>query len=533
MDLSRGTVLVLVGVGLFVTTMAVGAVTAPDRTIGGDGGPATPAGVPTASDAPTPTDSADPGDGARTDGTTTTDGTETPTATPVPDDPQTLVGMQGGWVTHGSVFQFDGHEVAWRETTADGYFEITMLDDGRVLAAFANDSATRCGPYGDSCARTGFRIIDPDAAGGPEVVSEYSFPTRRITNREVHAVDALGDGRFVFTDMDEERVVVVENGTEVWEWRASAFYDAPDDPTRRDWLHINDVDAIGDGRFLVSVRNANQILIVERGEGVVEVINADRDDSDDDSCTESSQLADFDGDGDVRCGDPTVINHQHNPQWLGSGAVLVADSDNDRVVELHRTESGAWKPAWTVRETGGLELHWPRDADRLPNGNTLITDSLRKRIVEVDPQGEAVWSAPTDRIPYEADRLPFGEPAGRYDGGGAAGPSPVPPTPTDATPGTATDATATPGDTGETPTSAPTESGPTPTDALPQLTASDPDSVNETGEEIPVLSLAVAGLRTFPQVPVWFDEFHLGVSLVSLLFVVGGGADSLWARYRG
>jgi len=450
MDLSRGGLLVLVGLGLFVSTMAVGSVTAPDQTIG--------------------------------------------------SEERTLVGMQGGWVTHGSVFQFDGHDEAWRVANADGYFEVTRLDDGRVAAAFSNESVTEdCAPYDSPCGRTGFRVIDPNASGGAAVVSEYSFATRRQHNREVHAVDGLGDGRFVFADMDRERVVIVENGTEVWEWRASSFYEAPDDPTGRDWLHINDVDHIGDGRFLVSVRNANQVLVVERGAGVVEVINADRDDSDDDDCTEGAQLADFDGDGDVRCGDPDVINHQHNPQWLGDGAVLVADSDNDRVVELHRNDStGHWEPAWAVRRTGGLELQWPRDADRLPNGNTLIADTRGKRVVEVDPQGDAVWSAPTDRFPYEADRLPHGELDGPYEG---------PSTESNATP-TATAAT------------------------LPQLTADDPDSLEDTGEEIPLLTLTVAAIQTFPQVPFWFREFHLGTTLVSTLLVVGGGVDWLLARYR-
>ncbi|MFC7196803.1 arylsulfotransferase family protein [Halosimplex aquaticum] len=289
-----------------------------------------------------------------------------------------------------------------------------------------------CGDIPAPCARTGYRIIEP---GSGEIRSEYSFPVREITNREVHAADPTGNGGIVFTDMDEERIAIVENGTVVWEWHASSFYEAPEDPTSRDWLHINDVDTIGDGRFLVSVRNANQILVVERGEGVVEVVNEDTGTSDA-NCLTDTRLYDADGDGDVRCGDPSVIKEQHNPQWLGNGAVLVADSENDRVVELHRTENGSWEPAWIVDG-----LHWPRDADRLPNGNTLITDSLGKRVIEVNPEGKVVWSVATDDdvtsgpgIPYEADRLPYGEFAGSYDdgnetpsdGNGTVGPTKTP-----------------------------------------------------------------------------------------------------------
>jgi hypothetical protein len=410
-------------------------------------------------------------------------------------------------VTHGSVLGYDGQDVEWRNTKADGYFETTMLDDGTVLAAFANESSNDCGEYDNPCARTGYRIIDPETT---EIVSEYSFPVGSITDSEVHAVDPTGNGGFVYTDMNAERVVVVEDGTEVWQWNASELYEAPEDPTTRDWLHINDVDTIGDGRFLVSVRNANQLVVLERGEGVVEVINED-DGTTDENCLDGDQrLHDADGDGDVRCGDPSVIKEQHNPQWLGDGAVLVADSENDRVVELHRTENGSWEPAWVVREAGSVALDWPRDADRLPNGNTLVTDSLNRRVIEVDSEGELVWAVQVGDdvtsgpgIPYEADRLPVGEYAGSYGDGGA----------------TTTDG----GTAGEGTTSTPTKT------PLPQMTAENGSGdLRETGGEVPMLSLAVSALRgTFSWVPVWFGETHLALSALGVVLALGGGIDHL------
>jgi hypothetical protein len=507
MDVSRGTVFALAGVALFVATMTVGAVTAPDRTIENRGFQSSPPGT-----------SGSPGtaqsDGSRLTGTdpsdTGTDGSGT----------RTLVGMQGTWEGQGSVFALDGGDETWRFGGVNGYFEVFRLDNGTIAAAFSNKGAEECGAYDAPCARTGFHLIDPTAKGGPEIVAEYSFPVRRQLNREVHAVDATENG-FVFTDMDRERIALVENGTVVWEWHARSLYDAPPDPTKRDWLHVNDVDVIGDGRFLVSVRNANQIVVVERGAGVVEVINEDRDEGDDGSCTQGGQLADFDDDGEVRCGDPDVINHQHNPQWLGDGAVLVADSDNDRVVELHRNETtGTWEPVWVVRETSGIDLNWPRDADRLPNGNTLITDSLGKRIVEVTPNGTAVWSVPTDRIPYEADRLPYGEVVG--GGGDAISGAPTP------TSSQRSDEDGTV--TGNAPEStAPGQDGP----ELAQLTASDPGNVDETGSDVPVLSPAVAGLQgVSPLVPFWFRELHLALTIVSVVLVLSGSADLVLTRYR-
>jgi len=326
---------------------------------------------------------------------------------------ETLVGSQGGgpgWHEDGSLYLLRGTEVAWRLDSgpfeADSYFEVTRTDDGRILAAFIDSGYEECGPYADPCARTGFRVISPPPE--PRLLEEFSFPVRSVRNSEVHAIESLPSGEVLVADMDRERLLTVRNGTVTWEWNASAVYETPPDPTHTDWLHINDVDAIGEDRFLVSVRNANQLLVVERGRGVVEMINRDPGD-DDSTCRQRRQLRDYDGDGDIRCGDPDVINHQHNPQWLGDGRVLVADSDNNRVVELARTDDGEWTPVWSLESAGAVQLRWPRDADRLSNGNTLVTDTLNRRIVEIDPEGEVVWSAGTELIPYEADRLPGGE----------------------------------------------------------------------------------------------------------------------------
>jgi hypothetical protein len=394
------------------------------------------------------------------------------------EDRRTLVGVQsasGNWHADGNVHMLNGTEETWRAPTAESYFDVTMLDDGRVMAGFMDGGQQAdCGPYDPPCAHTGFHVIDP-SGGSPEVVEEYSFPVRSRTNSEVHDVERLGDGEYLMSDMDAERIFVVKDGEEVWEWRASELYEAPPDPTRRDWLHINDVDVIGDGRYLVSVRNANQLVVVERGEGAVEVINAD-DGGDDDSCTRNNGLYDADGDGDVRCGDPDVMDHQHNPQWLDDGAVLVADSDNDRVVELHRTDDGDWAVAWALGEANGVGMNWPRDADRLSNGNTLVTDTLNSRLVEVDENGSVVWSTQTDVIPYEAERLPEGERASGERYGAVDG------------------------------------------------------EVEPPNQGVPVLTPAVGLLRgAVPVLPFWFGELQLALSVVGLALAGTGG----WLRRRG
>jgi hypothetical protein len=329
-------------------------------------------------------------------------------------DSRTLVGVHGGGTglhEFGSVELHDEQgEAIWKIENADSYFDVTRTDDGRILAGFMDGGYTECGPYASPCYHTGFRVLDPNAS--EPTVEEFAFPVRTKRNSEVHDVERLPSGEYLVTDMDQEQIfTIAANGTRTWSWQASEFYTPPDDPTRRDWLHINDVDVIGEDRYLVSVRNANQLVVVERGQGVVDVVNEDRTSENDGSCKRYGQQLVGE---DPRCGDPEVMDHQHNPQWLGENAVLVADSDNNRIVELHRNGSdGEWTVAWELREANGIEFRWPRDADRLQNGNTLITDSLNQRVVEVNQSGRVVWSSSFDGVvPYEAERLPEGERVG-------------------------------------------------------------------------------------------------------------------------
>jgi len=398
------------------------------------------------------------------------------------DAAPTLVGSQGGgsgWHERGRVYRVENGSVRWTEASADSYFDVTPLADGAVLAGFMDSGYTEdCAPYDPPCTKTGARIIDPGGPNGPTVEREYAMPVRTAANSETHDVERLETGELLLTDMEHERLFTVRNGSETWAWNASGFYDAPPDPTRRDWLHINDVDAVNDTHYLVSVRNANQILLIERGSGVVDVINEDRG-TDDGACQlRDNQLADFDGDGEIRCGDPDVMDHQHNPQWLGNGTVLVADSGNDRVVELRR-EGGRWEPTWTLTEAAGVSLHWPRDADRLDNGNTLVTDTLNKRILEVTADGTVVWSVRTPRespIAYEADRLPEGERVG-----GAS---------------------------------------------------YQPSGSVEQRDRVPVLSPLLVGLHSVaPWTPFWFGEGHLALALLGVVSAGVGGID--WYRSRG
>ena len=395
---------------------------------------------------------------------------------PLADDP-VYVGVQGvgSYTADGFVGEVADGQVTWRESSADTYFDVTPLANGSVLATFTTNDATDCGPYEAPCSRTGYRVVDPDAPGGPRVESGWSMPVRTHTDSEIHDAEPLPGGGVLVADMDRERVLIVRNGTITWSWNASSRYDAPADPTRTDWLHINDVDRIAEGRYLVSVRNANQLLVLDREEGVVEVINEDPDG------------------GDRIRGDPSVIHQQHNPQWLGDGAVLVADSENHRVVELHRRADGSWTPAWVLTGAGGTAFDWPRDADRLADGATMVTDTRNARVVVVDEEGRLLARHRFDyrTLPYETDPA-GGEPVGGPRYGVQA-------------------ATDTPGETDD--------PDATPTPASPQV---------DEPRSVPVLTPALRLVSAAVRLPRWVAEGHLLAALLAL--VLGGTA--LVVRFR-
>lgn len=85
---------------------------------------------------------------------------------------------------------------------------------------------------------------------------------------------------------------------------------------------------------------------------------------------------------------------QHDPTVLADGHVLVFDNQGNggssRVVEVDpRTQRVAWEYGGTPPESFYTELCGT--SQRLPNGDTLITESESGRAFEVTPDGETVW----------------------------------------------------------------------------------------------------------------------------------------------
>ena len=321
----------------------------------------------------------------------------------------TLIGVQsyGGFgQDNGKALIVEDGEVVWEfDPPNSRVFDVEALEDGRVMASVATNVLGEDCPEQftsrDACVKN--RIVEVDVDTN-EVVWNYSWYDAFIHYHEVHDADRLENGNTVIIDMGNDRVFTVDRSGEIrWEWQAenhitpgTDFYEEYGGPKKEgpetDWTHMNDVDRLDNGNFQLSIRNFDVLIEVDPATNeIVDVIGEPR---------------------GVEGNDP-VLHEQHNPQRLEEwGTVLVADSEADRVVEL---DAETEEIVWQYGTDGSLE--WPRDADRLPNGHTLITDSLNYRVIEVNQTGEVVWEYHPKHdnrraIPYEADRIGIPEEAG-------------------------------------------------------------------------------------------------------------------------
>jgi len=275
-------------------------------------------------------------------------------------------------------------------------FDSELLDNGNLLVAVATKVPGEDCPSEHRRIRPGECVhnrvleIDGDTLTDDEkaVVWRHTWYDEFVSHHEVHDVDRLANGETAIIDMGENRAfTVAENGSITWQWNASEHlgegsefreeYGGPEkEGPESDWTHMNDIDRLDNGNFQLSIRNFDVLVEVD---------------------PETDDIVDVIGEP----GDHGTMYEQHNPHRLEEwGTVLIADSENDRVVEYDvANETKVW-------EYGGSDLLlWPRDADRLPNGNTLIVDTFNNRVIEVNPRGEVVWEYGGLAMPYSADRL--------------------------------------------------------------------------------------------------------------------------------
>ena len=279
----------------------------------------------------------------------------------------------------GTVFYYnDTHTRYWDVDPVEG-------TNATVEYVYADHlTPEECG--GESvCTRNGVERVNLTTG---EVTPVFSRVTEGKHSTRWHDADRLDEDHVVVADIAKDRVFVVNttSGIVNWSWSAQNAFPVAESggPYPEDWTHINDVEVLEDGRIMVSVRNHDQVVFLDRETGLQEDWTLGSD------------------------GAHEILYEQHNPDYInesnGGPAAVVGDSENNRVVEYQRVD-GEWERSWAWSDG---RLQWPRDADRLPNGHTLVTDSNGNRVLEVNDEGKVVWTLEV-AFPYEAERLETGD----------------------------------------------------------------------------------------------------------------------------
>ncbi len=206
---------------------------------------------------------------------------------------------------------------------------------------------------------------------GGKIVWQYSIPLRTASDRIQEFDDAtlLPNGNVVFSRMSGAGMVGPDKKL-LWEYPAPAG------------TEIHSCQWIGNERVLV-MRNGNpaQAMIINTASGIVE-----------------KEIA-----------IPTPVTNTHGQfrhiRMTKQGTLLIPHLGENKVVEY---DLGG-KVLWSVAAPS------PWQAVRLDNGNTLIAGDWSRYVREVNPKGETVWEftqadVPNDRLgnTQSANRLPNG-----------------------------------------------------------------------------------------------------------------------------
>lgn len=176
-----------------------------------------------------------------------------------------------------------------------------------------------------------------------------------------------------------------QSGDVLWSWRAFEHLDSKVfalNPhfAREHWPLINSVTRLRDGNILASLRSVSAVVIISRATGKV-----------------------------IWHLDSTVVAQQHCASELDNGNILIFDNGTfrhresatySRVVEVSRATK---EIVWRYRDRSNPSAFFSPfmgGAQRLKNGNTLITEAVFGRVFEVTREGEICWEYVN---PYFAD----------------------------------------------------------------------------------------------------------------------------------
>ncbi len=266
---------------------------------------------------------------------------------------------------------------AWAGTTllrdnhnreAPRIIEVNML--GEIIWEYV--VPRNMGPAGDVELLPDNHILFTATNGVYEIDRSGEIVWSYLTDKISHDADRLPNGNTIFVfgmydqKSDAQVTEVNPDGEIVWEWYASDHFNESPYSTidNEGWTHTNAVTRMANGNTLISPRNFGLLIEVDAEGEVVRTI----------------------GGGVIFNEKPITLRaHEnvdpfspHDPEALPNGNILMLSQYSPhRAIEMvPETGEVVWE--YTVSDRD----NWPvRDADRLPNGNTLITGA--KQLIEV------------------------------------------------------------------------------------------------------------------------------------------------------
>ncbi|MDA1061804.1 MAG: aryl-sulfate sulfotransferase, partial [Chloroflexi bacterium] len=155
-------------------------------------------------------------------------------------------------------------------------------------------------------------------------------------------------------------------GETVREWRSWEHLSLDDDllcplESRREWTHANAISVTPDGQWLISFRLIDTVALIDPASGAFT----------------------------WKWGADT-LSHQHAASWLDSGNVLIFDNGCHRrrgpsFSQVIEVDPASGETVWTYRSEVllGFYSFMTSGAERLANGNTLITEGADGHVFEV------------------------------------------------------------------------------------------------------------------------------------------------------
>ena len=262
-------------------------------------------------------------------------------------------------------------DIVWRYEDPAHHHDAQWLPNGHLLYAACEpvpaSFAARVPGGAGACSVRSTGVIRP--MPGVQIPSGAQAARCENVARSAHPVD---NEPIMYADVIRE---VDRGGQIVWEWRACEHLTPEHFPIapgfgRYHWPLVNGLGVMANGDVLMSLRTTSGIIAVDRRTGGITMHIP-----------------------------PAIVSHQHAPVALANGHILTFDNGNfragahvpfSRVLEIDpATNEVVWSYADPV--VNMFYSPFMGNAQRLPNGNTHITESATGRLFEVTAAGEVVW----------------------------------------------------------------------------------------------------------------------------------------------